>query len=328
MKKLVKILGLLLVCAIIGLIVFLKVLGNDKNIYISTGFSKNTMIKVDKQEVLSAQVYIELMDAKSEYEELFGADIWLEDINGKSFGEYVTDNIKTKLTRIQCMNVMAQKRGIVLSNAEEADVSKAAKEYMDSLSSDVIKKTGITQTIVEEMLRQYIIADRLFDDITDEVNTEVSEDEARVIIVQYIKADTVDEIDNIKARLDAGESFSSLIKIYNPEEYEYELRRGEIEQSFEEAAYSLAAGEVSDCVETSQGYYIIMCISDYEKAKTAVNMEEMVNKRKLEAFNAVLDEYEASVYAEYNEEAWDKLDVTTAPQVIRRFSVIYEQYFK
>ena len=72
----------------------------------------------------------------------------------------------------------------------------------------------------------------------------------------------------------------------NPE-YEYELRRGEMEKNFEEAAYNLASGEVSDVVEAGGRYYIIKCVSDNEKTKTESNRNDIMEALKLEEFNKV-----------------------------------------
>lgn len=48
-------------------------------------------------------------------------------------------------------------------------------------------------------------------------------------------------------------------------EYEYELKRGEMEASFEETAFNLKTGETSGIVHSGEKYYIIKCISDNEK---------------------------------------------------------------
>ncbi|MDD6572236.1 MAG: peptidyl-prolyl cis-trans isomerase [Thermoflexaceae bacterium] len=328
MKRAMRIIGAVLVIALIGVIIFLKTVVGGKSIYISTGFEKDVMIKVDQTQTSRLEVMAHLSDMIDEYEELFGEDIWTETMDGVPFDEYVIRQVKSKLTRIKCMNQVALSRGIVLSNQEEQNIGKAAAEYVAGIDKASVKKYDITEEAVKDMYRSMLMADKLFDDLTYEVDTEISEDEARVITIQYIKADTPEAAASIKSRLDGGESFSSLMKENNPYEYEYELRRGEMEEAFEEAAFNLVTGEISNVVETSKGYYIIMCVNEYDKVKTAVNKEKMISESKLEKFNEIFEPYEAELYAEYNDELWEKLSVEDRIVTTAGFQDTYDKYFK
>lgn len=328
MKKAIKIIGAILIIALIGVIIFLKTSVGSKSIYISTGFEKDIMIKVDQTETSRLEVMAHLSEMIDEYEELFGEDIWSENMDGVPFNEYVVGQVKSKLTRIKCMNQVALSRGIVLSNQEEQNISKAAAEYVAGIDKASIKKYSITEEDIKEMYRSMLMADKLFADLTYEVDTEISEDEARVITIQYIRTDNVDAANTIKSRLDAGESFSALIKENNAYEYEYELRRGEMEEAFEEAAYNLVTGEISNVVETSSGFYILMCVNEYDKTKTAANKEKMINENKLAKFNEIFEPYEAELYAEYNEALWDKLSVEDKINTTVSFQDTYEKYFQ
>lgn len=328
MKRAMRIIGAVLVIALIGVIIFLKTVVGRKSIYISTGFEKDVMIKVDQTQTSRLEVMAHLSDMIDEYEELFGEDIWTETMDGVPFDEYVIRQVKSKLTRIKCMNQVALSRGIVLSNQEEQNIGKAAAEYVAGIDKTSVKKYDITEEDVKDMYRSMLMADKLFDDLTYEVDTEISEDEARVITIQYIKTDTPEAAASIKSRLDGGESFSSLMKENNPYEYEYELRRGEMEEAFEEAAFNLVTGEISNVVETSKGYYIIMCVNEYDKVKTAANKEKMISESKLEKFNEIFEPYEAELYAEYNDELWEKLSVDDRIVTTAGFQDTYDKYFK
>lgn len=328
MKKAIKIIGMILIIAVIALIIFLKTSVGGKSIYISTGFEKNVMIKVDQTTTSRLEVMVHLTDIVNEYEELFGEDIWNETMDGMTFEQYVIDQVRSKLTRIKCMDQEALRRGIVLSNQEELNIRKAAAEYVSSIEKESIKKYAITEEDVQELFRAMLLSDKLFDDMTYEVDTEISEDEARVITIQYIRTDTMEQAGAVKNRLSAGESFAALIKENNPYEYSYELRRGEMEEAFEEAAFNLVTGETSDIVETESGYYIIMCVNEYDKVKTAANKEQMIKDSKLAMFNQKFEPYEAQLYAEYNEDLWEKITLDDRIRANVNFSDIYVKYFQ
>ena len=142
---------------------------------------------------------------------------------------------------------------------------------------------------------------------------EISADDSRVINIQYIVTDSKDEIEKAYAELKEGNSFFAIAKKYNSDgEYEYELRRGEMDSKFEEAAYALSTGEMSSIVEAEGKYYIIRCTSDNDKAKTEVNKSAILADKKLAAFNEKFEEYEAGKYVEWNDSEWKKLSVSSA----------------
>lgn len=328
MKKAIKIIGAVLIVFLIGMIVFLKTVAKDRSIYISTGFEKDIMIKVDQTQTTRTEVMAYLSDSVCEYEKLFGEDIWNEHMDGKPFEEYILEQIKGRLTRVKCMNQVAISRGIVLSNLEEQNISKAAAEYVASVNKEDVRKYNITEQAVADMYRSMLMADKLFDDLTYEVDTEISEDEARVITIQYIRCDSLQAATSVKSRLDDGESFASLIKENNLYEYEYELRRGEMPENFEEAAFNLITGEISNIVDTEMGYYILMCVNEYDKMKTASNKERMIQENKLARFNEIFEPYEAKLYAEYNEELWQTISVKDVIRSSMGFEEAYDKYLK
>lgn len=328
MKKALNIAAVAAFLIVAGLIIYLKTISDGKNIYVSTGFENGVIAKVARENVSMTEVNVLLADAKMEYEEMFGDDIWNEAMGDITFEEYVIKTIRARIMRQKCMNTMAQSWGIVLNSTQEQNVTKAAQEYMSLLTKEQIKSLGVSEDIMKQMYTQAVMAQLLFEDITLEVDTEVSEDSARVITIQYIRTMDKSSADKILSRIKAGEGFLSLALENNPYEYEYTLKRGETEKAFEDAAFSLATGEVSDVISTNMGYYIILCVNDYDKIKTASNKEQIIIERKLEAFNAVFEPYESDMYAEYDEEQWKSLSVSTMEKLDTSFNSVYEKYFK
>ena len=226
------------------------------------------------------------------------------------------------------MNELADKRGVVLNREESANISKAAKEYLACVDDASAKRLGLTQEQIEQMFTKFAIASRLYNDMTANLQTEVSADYARVITIQYISADSENLINSAKTRLDGGESFFYVARdINNGGDYECELRRGEMEKEFEEAAYNLATGETSQIVSCKGRYYIIRCVSDNEKTKTEANKNDIIEARKLEEFNKNFEEYEGSIYLHFNDKLWDKTDFNTVNENTA-FEDVFNKYFK
>ncbi len=324
-KSIISIVAVVLVVALFA--VYIKFF-NGSIVYISTGLGKNTILNAKNQKTAMYQADILMSDAKSEYEDVFGSDIWGQTIDGVSFEDYAKDQIRTKLIRVRCMNVYAKQRGVVLSRVQKENVQNAAKEYLEKLSDDKKTSLGLTQEKMENMFTDFAIAKTLYDDITSTVVDEISADDARVINVQYIVCENAGDINSAKEELDNGEVFYSVMSKYSDSsDYECVLKRGEMDEAFEKVAFDLKSGEVSKVVYANDKYYIIKCVSDNEKAKTEANKASIADEKKLEHFNEAFKDFETSIYVEFNNKAWKNKSMSGATVLDANFSNIFEAYF-
>ena len=100
-----------------------------------------------------------------------------------------------------------------------------------------------------------------------------------------------------------------------------------MDAAFEKAAFNLSTGEMSSIVEAAGRYYIIRCTSDNDKAKTEVNKSAILEKRKLEQFNADFEKYESGIYMEFNNSEWKKLSIQDAYTLGSSFEDTFNAYF-
>ncbi|MBQ4284303.1 MAG: peptidylprolyl isomerase [Lachnospira sp.] len=320
---------MLVAIALVVLLAFLYIrFFNGSLIYISTGFGKDKLFKVEKQSVYKMEAKILMSDSKSEYEKILGSDIWSKTVGDVTFEEYAKEQVKAKLIRVQCMNIMAKEKGVVLSRAQSDAVSNAVDAYYNSLTENQISELKVTKEKLKQMFTEFAIAKTLYDDMTSNLEFEISADEARVITIQYICADSLDKINAAKTRIDNGETFYLVAKEHTGDEYECELKRGQMVEDFEKAAFNLKTGETSGVVEIEGKYYIIKCTSDNENNKTEANKQVILEQKKLDNFNATFEAYEADKYVSVNKKVWDGLSVSATTQLDVNFEEIYNQYVK
>ena len=80
-------------------------------------------------------------------------------------------------------------------------------------------------------------------------------------------------------------------------------------ESFEEKAFELEEGEISDIITTEDGYYILKCISTYERKATNENKEAIINEAKRKAFEEKYNEYLPNIIANLNEKEWNSIAI-------------------
>lgn len=325
---------------------------NKSSIVFTTGLNDQELFKISSSICTLPEVMVYLTTEKNQYESAYGVEMWEQDFGGVTLEEYLKETILGQIAQIKCMNLLAKQYKLELTEEEEQLVDSAAKKYFGMLSEDEIAYMGVDKKTIEGLYREYAMANKVYAEITKDVSPEVSDDEARTITVEHILFKTyyLDEQGNRKemsadekkaqyqkaaqvlqrAKSAASElEFREIAKETTEDtEIEYAFGKGQMDPAFEEAAFNLDKGEVSDIVETEYGYHIIKCISNFDKEETDANKAVIVEKRKTEAFDKVYGEFIKSLPSEFNDKLWDSLTFEVNDKVkTREFFDVYNQYF-
>ena len=237
--------------------------------------SENEVFRVEDKVCTLAQAKLFLVNEKNQYEKSFGPELWKQELDGQTFEDYIRDVAQNQLAQMKAMVLLAEKEQVVLEEEEKEKTKKAAEAYFSSLTAKEKEILQITEEEILQFYEEYCLADKIYQKLTSQVEQEISDSEARVIVVQHILLEVEKETENkeevrkrlleLKRQVEEGSSFSALAAEYSEDStIEYSFGRGEMEAAFEEAAFALSVGEVSDVVETSSGYHLIYCINDYD----------------------------------------------------------------
>lgn len=314
--------------------------GKKKEALSAESLKEGELFKVDDAVCTRPEALVFVLSQKNRYEAGCGKEIWDAKVGDETFAEYMKGNLQDFLVKMKCMAAMAGQHEVEISDEDEKRIAQAAAVYLDGLSDQVKKDTGIDRKTAESVFREYYTASLLMEKLTADVSTEISEDEARVIAVQQIYLSTAGlsqeakeqkrvEAQELLAKVQAGNDFSALAKDANESEvFEREIARGETERTFEDVAFALSMEEVSPVVETADGFYLIRCVNNYDEVKTAKNKEELAKKHKAERFYEYYDAFAAGVSAVNNEDAWESIDYRAGYGGQETdFYTIYNQYF-
>ena len=96
----------------------------------------------------------------------------------------------------------------------------------------------------------------------------------------------------------------------------------------EEAAFALAAGEISPVVEADGMFYVIQCVNDYEMDATRERKTQIYKERKNWAFQQIYEKFAADHSVAISDEAWSEVTFEGGDQVLTSsFFQLYQEEF-
>ena len=323
---------------------------NPLKVVLTTGFGRNEVFRIEDSSCSLSELMVYLINTQDEYEKTLGSGIWKAKVGDQGLEESVKESCLAKIAQIKTMNLLAAQNGIVLSNSEQTQAQTAAKEYYQSLNQNEIQAMdGVTQETVLQLYEEYALADKLYQYAIRDINPEVSDDEARTITVQQImlKTYTLDasgqkvsvsdsskqviykKMQEIQKQISSGTAFETLAEKYNEADaVTISFGKGDVDSALENAAFNLATDQVSDIIETGDGYEIIKCVTTFNRQETEANKVKIVEERKKEAFGQQYDDFADNLTRELNTELWKKVTLPHDDQITTSsFFEVYNKYF-
>ena len=300
----------------------------NRQIVVSGSLSDKQVFKIGSATcgVKEAKVY--LTNYQNIYGTAYGLNLWEHDFGDNSLTQYVKDITLEELTHVVCMDLLAESQGVSLSEEEKADVASAAKEYYASLSEDEIAYLAVTESDIAEYYAHYALAQKLYHSLTNGVNDEVSDDEARVIEIMQIYVTDETKAAEVLSKLKNGDDFASVANNYNQlSSIQVTVSRDELPDEVEKVAFNLDNGEISDEIPVDHGYYFIKCLNKYDEELTEANKSNIVEKREKEAFDDIYNEYVSGLSSYLNQNLWDELELDTDAAITTdSFFEVFEKY--
>ena len=340
------------IALLLAMLVFLTGCGADNatKVVLTTGFKKDEVFRIEDASCMKPEIMVYLTNTQNQYESVYGKEIWETDLDGETLEDNVKDTVLARIAQVKSMALLAESRGTVLSEMETELAGRAAKEYYESLSAKEIELLGVTQELLQSMYQEYALARKVYEQIIHDINPEISDDEARTIVVQHIliKTYTLDgtgkrveytdsskEAAYAKAQevldlaLEGKQEFETLVSKYSEDtNVTYSFGKGEMDPAFETAAFNLAGGQISEVVESASGYHIIKCISTFDREQTDRNKIKIVEQRRKEVFGQEYDAFVETLTRKLNEELWKQVTFIHDSAVdTAEFFDVYDTYF-
>ncbi|MFJ7732979.1 peptidylprolyl isomerase [Lysinibacillus sp. NPDC097231] len=207
----------------------------------------------------------------------------LDDALREQYGADVLDTLITN----KIVELEAKKVGVSVS---DDSIEEEYKELEESYGGEeslqaALEANGLTEQSVKENIRMYQLTKNVIAasiDLSDEEvaqyfeNNKDSYGQKEEVVASHILLEDEATAKDVLVKVKAGEDFSDLAKTYSIDSATSEnggelgyISRGQMDEQFEEAAFALEKGGISDIVQTYEGFHIIK-VTDKVPAEEAV----------------------------------------------------------
>ena len=288
----------------------------------------NEVFKIRDEVCTLPEARVVLTNYQNMYDTVYGIDLWGHDFKENELEDYVKDLTISRLAQIMAMDYLAQENEISLTEEERAKIKEAAGTYYSSLNDAEKEYMQVRQGDIENLYMRYGLANKLYTFLTQGVNDEVSDEEARVMEAEQIFVSDEETAKEVARQLKEGSDFLTVANRYNEAaETEVYFSKNSVEPEVAEAVFALENDQISKKIKASDGFYFVKCINHYDQERTDDNKSVILEERRKEAFDDVYQRFLRDLPSEFNEKVWESVKVEINSDVATdSFFQVYGKY--
>ena len=276
-----------------------------------------------------SEALVYLANAKNLYGVVGDVSLWTGEYPTTALEDGIKDNVLGHLARVYTLDIYADENDVSLTDIELGRVSDAADEYYESLTEKEKEYFGVSRSDINDMYVRYGTAMKVYAGLMNQVDEEVSEDEARIMDAYVLFTPDESKAKKVKKALAGGMDFMNLLGTYGEGDHSLlSFGRGTYETEVEEKMFSLDNDEVSGMIQGSNGYYFVMCVDKYNEELSEENKASIVTKRKEEVIENIIarqyDEYDSFIDSDY----WKELKIEEEGIETDSFFSVLEAHLK
>lgn len=271
-----------------------------------------------------------ILQVVNQYEPSFGEGLWGFQVDENStFEDMAKDEIINQLSQLSIIASEAEKLEISLSGDEKDEINDSVRDYLSKITEKDQKKYNITEDMVYQVVADNYLAEKVFAIVTNKVNTDISDDEAKQMVVQQLvvltngtdklgtkvskseeeKKAAKTKASNLLKEAKKAKDFASFASSNSDlDQVEYTLGKGD-NKEIEDVAFALEDGQISKVIETSYGYVILRCVDHFDEEATAAKKEEIIETEQNNIFQEQFLSWSKHYSITVNSKVWDKISM-------------------
>ena len=307
----------------------------EKEVKLETGdVSENSVVMmVGEEPVRFSEIQSYCYFLKCQYEGSFGEELWEYPVGeGETIGDKAKQEIVNMITQLKVISATAQEQGIELTSDEKDEALRRAEELVGAATKKDMKEYSLNVQDISEIYEENALANKMFYIATDAADTNISDEEARQVSVQYIqimtqgvnrngteismneitKQEALKRAQDLRKEAEQAEDFLSFAE-KNTDAAQTELIIGketdQLEAAAVESAFSMTDGQLSEVISGEQGYYILYCVSELNEDATYARKEEIIAQRQTEMFMQKYSEWMKEKKVDINQNFWNEFSI-------------------
>ncbi len=331
-KKYISIFTLFLM--IFGIFYAFTGCGKDKSI--ARINNKELTIEDFRYDIYLAQIEGDTWN--SNYKEILGIDYWDYEVEGSSMKQLTKDTVMTRVILYEVLSSEAKKHGYSLSEQELRTNEADADNFIQSVSQEQLKESGINRDILIKAFNKLTLGDKYYQAVISdyEVDEEaikgnIDPDEYIEYITEclYVPTATVsyqqitplsdDELEkayhtilDVEKLIADGAGFDEVLaQVEGVIHYNrsFILSDNTAEEEYKEASIALENNSYSGVITTQFGHYIIHMLDNSSTERYEQAVENAIHEEKTSQFKAAYDEllkeYDITIDTDY----WNSIEI-------------------
>ena len=306
---------------------------------ITTDFLEDTVVAVGTQRVSLAEWYLYAMPKVSAATAMYGSDIWkyrISDDEG-SMADAVKQDILDQIVYIKIVCARAETLGISLNEDELTDIETETLSYMERLTESQKSRYSITEDVVHSVYCDNMLAMKVYENLTLNIDTDVPDEEVRHMVIEYICADKFfetgedskekysdEELDGIRSivedlyiRAADDPEITKLSQLGN-EQYaaiemvsDYAGLREKFPDEIADKIFNMRENEILGIFDTDESYFIFDCVKRNDEEATNEAKVGIIEQRQRELFEQSYAVWQEETVIKLNYTIWDAIGFYT-----------------
>ena len=298
--------------------------------------SQTLLFQYDGKDVYLDEAWVYAVMARTTYENayagMFGDDMWTmqvsvdEDGNPVDFQQMVKGSIISQIKQVILLTNKAEELGVSLTSEEKAEAKKAAELFCDKNEGKaILKAAGADEKLIVKIYEDNALASKVQKEAVKNVDTNVSDDEARQTSVFKLvfglnktddegktvemtddeKAEQLTKAQDALAQIQSGsttiEKLAETLNLASTAKETYGAGESLAGEEFEAAVAALKDGEVApEVIQTEDSYIVVKLVAYTDEEATAARKENIIAEREFDLFEETYEEWSKDL-----EDAWD-----------------------